>query len=91
MDSYSHRVIGWAYDSTLETDLPLAALRMALSRRCFGPGRVDHSDRAVQYAIVGFAYCWLRTAWKSRLVSLGLIPSFLACWARHNERDGGSL
>jgi putative transposase len=50
LDSYSRRVIGWALDRTLETDLPLAALRMALSRRCFGPGLVHHSDRGVQYA-----------------------------------------
>ncbi len=50
LDSYSRRVIGWALDRTLETDLPLAALRMAISRRSFGPGLVHHSDRGVQYA-----------------------------------------
>ena len=50
LDGYSRRVIGWALDRTLETDLPLAALRMALSRRSAGPGLVHHSDRGVQYA-----------------------------------------
>jgi len=50
LDAYSRRVIGWALDRTLETDLPLQALRMALSRRSVGPGLVHHSDRGVQYA-----------------------------------------
>jgi len=50
LDAYSRRVIGWALDRTLETDLPLAALRMALARRSIAPGLVHHSDRGVQYA-----------------------------------------
>jgi transposase InsO family protein len=50
VDAYSRRVIGWALNRTLETDLPLTALRMALSRRIIGPGLVHHSDRGVQYA-----------------------------------------
>jgi len=50
LDGYSRRVIGWALDRTLENDLPLAALRMALARRSAGPGLVHHCDRGVQYA-----------------------------------------
>jgi len=50
VDAYSRRVIGWALDRSLETELPLTALRMALSRRSIGPGLVHHSDRGVQYA-----------------------------------------
>ena len=50
VDAYSRRVIGWALDRTLETELPLTALRMALSRRTIGPDLVHHSDRGVQYA-----------------------------------------
>jgi transposase InsO family protein len=50
VDGYSRRVIGWALDRSLETNLPLTALRMALSRRTIGPGLVHHSDRGVQYA-----------------------------------------
>jgi len=50
LDAYSRRVIGWALDRTLEDDLTLAALRMALARRNVGPGLVHHSDRGVQYA-----------------------------------------
>lgn len=50
LDAYSRRVIGWSLDHTLETELALTALRMALSRRQIGPGLVHHSDRGVQYA-----------------------------------------
>ena len=50
LDAYSRRVIGWALNRTLENDLALTALRMALSRRSIGPGLVHHSDRGVQYA-----------------------------------------
>ena len=44
------RVIGWALDRTLEDQLTIAALRMALTRRTPAPGLVHHSDRGVQYA-----------------------------------------
>jgi transposase InsO family protein len=50
LDAYSRRVIGWALDRTLEDDLTLSALRMALSRRSVTPGLVHHSDRGTQYA-----------------------------------------
>ena len=50
LDAYSRRVIGWALDRTLEDELTLAALRMALARRRVQPGLVHHSDRGSQYA-----------------------------------------
>jgi transposase InsO family protein len=50
LDAYSRRVIGWALERTLEDDLTLAALRMALQGRSPAPGLVHHSDRGVQYA-----------------------------------------
>jgi len=50
LDAYSRRVIGWALDRTMEDDLTLSALRMALSRRCVRAGLVHHSDRGSQYA-----------------------------------------
>jgi transposase InsO family protein len=50
LDAYSRRVVGWSLDRTLEDELPLAALRMALSRRKPPPGLVHHSDRGSQYA-----------------------------------------
>jgi putative transposase len=50
LDAYSRRVIGWALDRTLEDELTMRALRMALDRRLPAPGLVHHSDRGVQYA-----------------------------------------
>ena len=50
LDACSRRVIGWALERTLEDELTLAALRMALSQRAIGPGLVHHSDRGSQYA-----------------------------------------
>ena len=50
LDAHSRRVIGWALDRTLEDELTLGALGMALERRCIGPGLVHHSDRGAQYA-----------------------------------------
>jgi putative transposase len=54
LDAYSRRVIGWALDRTLEDELTLSALRMALSRRLVEPGLVHHSDRGSQYASVNY-------------------------------------
>jgi len=50
LDACSRRVIGWALDRTLEDELTLGALRMALARRVVEPGLVHHSDRGSQYA-----------------------------------------
>jgi len=50
LDAYSRRVIGWALDRTLEDELTLSALRMALARRSVPPTLVHHSDRGSQYA-----------------------------------------
>ena len=50
LDACSRRVIGWALDRTLEDELTLTALRMALARRTVQPGLVHHSDRGSQYA-----------------------------------------
>jgi putative transposase len=50
LDAYSRRCIGWALDRTLEAELAVAALQMALDCRHVQPGLVHHSDRGVQYA-----------------------------------------
>jgi transposase InsO family protein len=50
IDAFSRRVIGWALDRTLEDDLPLEALRVALEQRQPAAGLVHHSDRGSQYA-----------------------------------------
>jgi len=50
LDAFSRRVIGWALDCTLDDELTLTALRMALAQRAPLPGLVHHSDRGSQYA-----------------------------------------
>lgn len=54
LDAYSRRVIGWALDRTMEKELTLSALKMALSRRVVEPGLVHHSDRGSQYASIEY-------------------------------------
>ena len=50
LDLYSRRIVGWAMADHLRADLPLAALRMAISAQRPGAGLIHHSDRGVQYA-----------------------------------------
>jgi putative transposase len=50
IDAFSRRVIGWALDRSVEDELTLTALRMALEVRRPSPGLVHHSDRGSQYA-----------------------------------------
>jgi putative transposase len=50
LDAYSRRVIGWALGRTLEDELAIAALQMALHKRKPAEGLTHHSDRGVQYA-----------------------------------------
>ena len=50
LDAFSRRGVGWALGRTLEGELTLAALHMALQRRQPASGLVHHSDRGVQYA-----------------------------------------
>jgi putative transposase len=54
LDAYSRRVIGWALHRTMEKELTLSALKMALSRRVVEPGLVHHSDRGSQYASIEY-------------------------------------
>ena len=50
LDLASRRVVGWAMRETLEAELALSALRMAVGARRPAPGLVHHSDRGAQYA-----------------------------------------
>ena len=50
LDAHSRRVIGWALGRTLEADLAVEALRMAIGRGRVESGLVHHSDRGTQYA-----------------------------------------
>lgn len=66
LDAFSRRVIGWALGATLEGELTLAAVDMALKNRKISPGLVHHSDRGVQYAA---------TAYTDRLKENGILIS----------------
>jgi len=50
LDAHSRRVIGWSLSKSLEADLAVNALKMALRRGRVEPGLVHHSDRGIQYA-----------------------------------------
>jgi putative transposase len=54
LDAFSRRVIGWALERHLMTELPLAALEMALNARTLKPGLIHHSDRGKQYASAAY-------------------------------------
>jgi transposase InsO family protein len=49
LDLYGRRVVGWAMDERMTTDLTLRALKMALQQRRPGAGLVHHSDQGSQY------------------------------------------
>jgi putative transposase len=49
LDMFGRRVVGWAMDERMTTDLTLRALKMALQQRRPGPGLVHHSDQGSQY------------------------------------------
>ena len=66
MDLYSRRIVGWAMDDHLRTELPLAALNMAISTRRPGANLIHHSDRGVQYASADY---------RAALQSAGMQPS----------------
>jgi len=50
LDLYSRRVVGWAMSDTIDTELVLAALRMAIRQRKPRPGLIHHTDRDCRYA-----------------------------------------
>lgn len=74
MDLYSRKIVGWAMDDHLRTELPLAALNMAISTRRPGPNLIHHSDRGAQYA---------STDYRTALQSAGMQASMSRradCW-----------
>jgi putative transposase len=74
LDLASRRVVGWAVRPTLETELVLAALHLALGRRQLRPGLLHHSDRGRQYA---------SDAYQQLLAAHGITPSMSRvgnCW-----------
>lgn len=66
MDAFSRKIIGWNLGQSLATELPLDALRNAITLRRPAPGLIHHSDRGVQYA---------SAAYVDVLVAHGIVPS----------------
>jgi putative transposase len=66
LDVYSRKVVGWAMDNHLRTELVVDALQMAVWRRKPAPGLVHHSDQGVQYTALSFS---------ERLKEVGIKPS----------------
>jgi len=50
MDLFSRKIVGWAMDERMTTDLVTRALQMAYRQRQPAPGLLHHSDRGSQYA-----------------------------------------
>jgi putative transposase len=65
LDAWSRRVVGWAMETHLRTELVLQALQMAIGQR--KPGSViHHSDQGCQYTSIAFG---------KRCEELGVRPS----------------
>ena len=74
MDLYSRRIVGWAMNKWIKTNLVLDALTMAYWQRKPSAGLLHHSDRGSQYA--SYEY-------QIRLEQYGMIPSMSRkgnCW-----------
>jgi putative transposase len=61
MDRYSRRIVGWAMDQNIDTELVLAAWEMARTQRQPAPDLVFHSDRGCQYASGDFRQALARS------------------------------
>ena len=54
LDAFSRKVIGYAVSRSMDTNLVLEALQMAIVNRKPGIGVIHHSDRGVQYASIEY-------------------------------------
>jgi putative transposase len=71
VDLYARRVVGWATRPTLATDLPLAALQMALAQRRPPRGGLHHSDRGLQYASATYRALLQHHGWAASMSGRG--------------------
>jgi putative transposase len=65
LDVYSRKIVGWAMDTSMRTELILDALQMAVSQRQ-PRGVIHHSDRGSQYTSYAFG---------KRCREAGIMPS----------------
>jgi putative transposase len=54
LDCFSRKVVGWSMRDTMEAELVVDALEMAVARRRPAPGLVHHSDQGSQYVALVF-------------------------------------
>jgi len=66
LDVHSRRIVGWAMEGHLRTELVVDVLQMAVWRRKPAPGLIHHSDQGVQYTALSFS---------ERLKEVGIEPS----------------
>jgi putative transposase len=66
LDAHSRKIVGWAMDSHMRTELVVDALQMAVWRRKPSAGLVHHSDRGAQYTAISFG---------KHLAEVGIVPS----------------
>lgn len=74
LDLHSRKVVGWALEEHMRTELCLAALSRAVAVRQPAPGLIHHTDRGSQYA---------SDAYRSALKSVGAVASMSRkgdCW-----------
>jgi len=70
LDVFSRRVVGWAMETHLRTELVLAALNMALGQR--RPAEViHHSDQGTQYTSIAFGTCCRQAGVRPSMGSVG--------------------
>ena len=74
LDLGSRRCVGWAMRDTLDAELAVSALEMAIAARRPEPGLIHHSDRGSQYACADY---------RELLAAHGMIASMSRkgnCW-----------
>ena len=55
LDAFSRKVVGWAFEPSLDAEVALRALERAIGLRRPPPGSlIHHSDRGVQYASIEY-------------------------------------
>lgn len=66
LDVFSRKVVGWAMENELRTELMLAAIDMAITMRQPRTGLIHHSDQGCQYTSYAFG---------KRCQEAGIMPS----------------
>ena len=70
LDLGSRRLVGWAMGESLDTNLPMDALRMALRQRQPSAGLLHHSDRGCQSRSGDRSRNW-KPSWSRRTLASG--------------------